>query len=229
MEVKPLTLMDVNLERAEHGLRPLSFLGDRDFPAAKTKRPLTPEAKKRKINSLRKSQKKLNDIMDKEEALLREKAKEANKLRRRRVFSEKLLAHLSDPGNKPPENRLEYMAVLGLTRSRYKTFTKMFSDDDLAEIESQGLELRRRRYANKLAKIDDGLLEKAAEGRAPEAKLAYQRFEGWTEKTVTEVNNNFNVQLDVEIKKLLAPVYKGIIDVEPSGKTGILPESIQSS
>ncbi len=62
----------------------------------------------------------------------------------------------------------------------------MFTVEELNQIEREALELRRRKYANQLAKIDRSVLSAAAEGDIAAARLAYQRFEGWSEKRLQE-------------------------------------------
>ena len=54
------------------------------------------------------------------------------------------------------------------------------------QMEREALELRRRKYASQLAKIDRSVLSAAAEGDIAAARLAYQRFEGWSEKRLQE-------------------------------------------
>jgi len=139
-----------------------------------------------------------------------------------------LLAYLSNADNPIIRRRQDYLKILGLSSGSPGYINNIFTRDELSEIEATGLANRRKAYAPRLAMIDDGLLTKASEGHAAEVKLAYQRFEGWSEKVITEVNSNVNIsaKLDGEIRALLTPVYKGIIDVEPSGKTELLPESI---
>jgi hypothetical protein len=229
MELKPLTLMDVNIERAEHMLPPLTTLEKEPLVPPK-KIPLTMEEKGKELRATRKERLKLQEQIEYEKRKVGALARTVNMSRRKQKWADAVLKYLSNPNNKPIESRSEYKDILGLTAHTYKTFSNMFSVSELAEIESQGLELRRRRYANRLAKIDDGLLEKAAEGRAPEAKLAYQRFEGWTEKTVTEVTNTFSLQLDAELAALLEPIkYKGVMDVIPEAETSLLPETFPDS
>jgi hypothetical protein len=108
--------------------------------------------------------------------------REAAALVRKRKFTNKLLDYLGNSENKPVKSRTEYQQILKIKSPNY--LLRIFSDDELSDIEKKGLELRRLQYSNKLALVDDSLLEKAAEGKAPEAKLAYQRFEGWSEKVI---------------------------------------------
>ena len=61
-------------------------------------------------------------------------------------------------------------------------FYKMFPAKEIDAIEREALQMRRERYAPKLARVDEGILKRGAEGDSMAAKLAYQRFEGWSEK-----------------------------------------------
>ena len=92
----------------------------------------------------------------------------------------KLLEYLGNPEN-PFPNRLQ----MGKDVLKFKNPAQLyvaFNLEELSEIEKEGLELRRQKYASQLAKVDKGLLEKAAAGDAAAAKLVYQRFEQWSEK-----------------------------------------------
>ena len=147
---------------------------------------------------------------------------------RKKLYTEKLTEYLSNPDNKPPRKKVEWKRLLGMANT--ETLHHYFSSIELAELENNALQKRRTRYARKLARVDDGLLEKAMKGNAPEVKLVYQRFEGWTEKTVTEVTNTLNLQLDDELMALLEPIkYKGVMDVIPEAETSLLPETFSDS
>lgn len=50
------------------------------------------------------------------------------------------------------------------------------------------MDIRRRKYSSHLAEVDLALLKAAKEGNPAAAKLVYQRFEGWSEKTRVESN-----------------------------------------
>jgi hypothetical protein len=98
---------------------------------------------------------------------------------------DKLLAYLSDPSN-PILNRSAWSKqVLGYKQAH--SIYSHFSPDELNQIEWEALEIRRKRYASELSKVDKGVLEKAASGDSAAAKLAYQKFEGWNEKTGVEL------------------------------------------
>lgn len=61
-----------------------------------------------------------------------------------------------------------------------------FTSQELSDIEAEALEARRACYAAAMARVDDGLLKRAARGDAKAAKLCYQRFEGWSERMTLE-------------------------------------------
>lgn len=63
-----------------------------------------------------------------------------------------------------------------------------FTPNELHEIEREALDIRRRKYSAHLAEVDMALLKAAKEGNPGAAKLVYQRFEGWSEKTRVESN-----------------------------------------
>ena len=142
---------------------------------------------------------------------------------RRAVLTDKLLNYLGNSDNKPVKSRTEYKKILKIS---INYLLKIFTPDELTEIEKKALELRRLQYSNRMALIDDSLLEKAAEGKAPEVKLAYQRFEGWTEKTVTEVSNTLTLTLDAELRAMLDQGNRGAITVEPERENALLPAVI---
>ena len=97
-----------------------------------------------------------------------------------------LIKHLSNPDNNFSSRTDLSIKVLGFSQA--SVLYQVFTPDELAEIENEGLEARRKRYASKLAKVDEAVLRRAAsdEGTAADAKLAFQRFEGWSEKQIKE-------------------------------------------
>jgi len=102
-----------------------------------------------------------------------------------------LLEYLSNPAN-PTLDRCDLATQVIGYKSKH-TIYKQFTPDELTEIEWEALALRRKRYAPKMLRVDRGLLKKAEEGTAAEAKLAYQKFEGWSEKQNIEVGLNMEV------------------------------------
>lgn len=96
-----------------------------------------------------------------------------------------LIEYLSNPDN--PYLRRSGLSTEVLGFSNQTVIYTHFSPDELSEIEHEALELRRKCYATKLAQVDQGLLKAAIRGGAAEAKLAYERFEGWNPKKISEV------------------------------------------
>lgn len=98
-----------------------------------------------------------------------------------------LMEYMSNPDNKVLKRTFLSTVVLGFSAgcSIYHVFTP----EELTEIEDAALTERRKRYAVKLAKVDDAVLRRAMspEGTAADAKLAYQRFEKWSEKQIKEI------------------------------------------
>jgi len=98
------------------------------------------------------------------------KAKEKHKTR--------MLTYLSNPDNEMP-NREQMASIIGIKKA---TLYMHFTPQELSEIEAEGLAERRKKYAPHLTQVDLALLKKAKDGDAQAAKLAYQRFEQWSEK-----------------------------------------------
>jgi hypothetical protein len=97
----------------------------------------------------------------------------------------KLLEYLSNPSN-PRIDRAEYSTMILGYKCEHTIYTH-FSPAELSAIEWEALAIKRTRYASELSEVDQGLLAKAKTGDAPAVKLAYQRLEGWNEKTTTEL------------------------------------------
>lgn len=103
----------------------------------------------------------------------------------------KILEYLANPDNEIP-CREELASVCGIKRV---TLYFHFTPDELSELETEGLEMRRKKYAPRLSKVDIALLERAASGDPQAAKLAYQRFEGWQEKAGLEVGGTLKIEV----------------------------------
>jgi hypothetical protein len=99
---------------------------------------------------------------------------------------QRIIDYYSNPDN-PPKISRKKLATKVLGYNTTAMLYKMFEKGELCEIEWRALTERRKRYAPYIAKVDHGILEKGATGDAPAAKLAYQRFEAWNEKTTTEL------------------------------------------
>ena len=98
-----------------------------------------------------------------------------------------LVEYLSNPDNEFLNRSGQSTIALGF--SSPCVLYHVFTPAELTEIEKEALEMRRTKYGAKLAKVDQAVLDRAAssEGTAADAKLAYQRFEGWSEKQIKEL------------------------------------------
>ena len=101
-------------------------------------------------------------------------------------YKQKIVEYLANPDNPPITRTRLAIEVLGFADESPLYYK--FKPAELSAIEREALALRRSCYANELAKVDKSLLKRAAskKGTAADAKLAYQRFEGWSEKKVHE-------------------------------------------
>ena len=99
---------------------------------------------------------------------------------------ETILGYLANPDNGYPTRKFITTELLGLSNS--SQLYRYFTPTEMSEIEDHGLELRRKRYASRIAMVDDGLMKKAASGDAAAAKLVFQRYENWSEKSRKELS-----------------------------------------
>lgn len=123
----------------------------------------------------------------------------------------KIVEYIGDCGNDFPDRRTIALTVLGYECDT--SLYRMFSPVELADIEAEGLRLRREKYAPHLARVDRALLKKAAEGDVQAAKLCYQKFEGWSERsrvdvgvTLHDVLNAFPEDVRGQIKETMAQI-----------------------
>jgi len=117
---------------------------------------------------------------------------------------DRLMRYLSDPENDWLDRKTLAIAVLGYKHSQ--SIWTVFTGAELDEIQREALDNRRKRYASMLARADMGILKAAAAGNPAAAKLAYQKFEGWTEKSQIRLEGelNLNSLSDEEIEKRFA-------------------------
>jgi len=111
----------------------------------------------------------------------------------------KLLEFLANPSNEWPNRSTLSKEVLG-----FKTVQQIhvtFTAAELDEIEQEALEIRRKKYASALSRVDSGLLKRAADGDPAAAKLVYQRFEGWNEKIGMNIEQ-LDRLIDAELERL---------------------------
>ena len=108
-----------------------------------------------------------------------ERTKEAHRLT--------LIEYLSNPDNEFLNRTHLSTIALGFTQG--SVIYQVFTPNELTEIENEALKARRLRYAAKLAKVDDAVLRRAASplGTAADAKLAFQRYEQWSERSIQEL------------------------------------------
>jgi hypothetical protein len=100
----------------------------------------------------------------------------------------KLLEYMSNPDNDFPTREVMSLQVLGFKQRQQ--INKVFSVEELHEIEQEALENRRKKYASQLARVDKALMDRALDGDPQAIKLCYQRFEGWSEKQKHDVKFN---------------------------------------
>jgi len=110
--------------------------------------------------------------------------------------TDKILKYLSNPDNEVLNREGIALKVLGF-KVRQALYN-VFSADELRDIERDALDLRRKAYALPLAAVDHGLLNQAAKGDPAAAKLCYQKFEGWSEKTIQEKTGKDGGPIEVE-------------------------------
>lgn len=132
-----------------------------------------------------------------------------------------LIEYLSNPDNQFLRRTLLSTVALGFSAGC--SIYHVFSPDELTEIEKEALEARRLRYTAKLAKVDDAVLKRAAspEGTAADAKLAFQRYENWSEKQLKEITLNgpmlqaifafFPPEVAAKVKLALVAKFKELI------------------
>ena len=100
----------------------------------------------------------------------------------------KLLEYLGNPENKFCNRASMSRFILGFKEVSY--IYKVFTTDELSEIEKEALALRRKKYNPEIAKIDKAMLKEARLGNEKAAKLCYQRFEDWGEKKIIDAGGN---------------------------------------
>ena len=110
----------------------------------------------------------------------------------------KMVQYISDPDNIFPTRSDLAVTVLGYKHT--VTLYKLFSPDELTEIETEGLELRKKRTARQRAAVYDALYREAVNGNVPAIKEYLDRIEGKIKDKV-EVD-----QGDVEIKVTLVGI-----------------------
>ncbi len=95
-----------------------------------------------------------------------------------------MIDYLANPDNEWLDREHLATEICHITR---QTLYAHFTPYELTDIESSALKLRRKQYSVKLSKVDQTVLNQAIDGDSQMAKLAYQRFEGWSEKQKHEI------------------------------------------
>lgn len=115
----------------------------------------------------------------------------------------KLLKYLADPNNEFLKRQELSTQVLGYRHPNQ--LNRMFSAEEIQEIEKEALDLRRKKYAPRLSKIDKAVLERAETGDPVAARLAYKRFEGWTEQVRVEQTGKDGGPIEQQVTHQLPP------------------------
>jgi len=97
---------------------------------------------------------------------------------------QKILEFLADPENSFPTRSELSTAVCGYSTSQ--TIYRLFTPAELGQIEQEAIEIRRTRCVRRLSKIDEALLTEAEQGNIAAMRLAYARFENWSESTLKD-------------------------------------------
>jgi len=125
---------------------------------------------------------------------------------------QKMIEFIADISNEIP-TRCRLAEILGY-RSNGGLY-RAFRPSELDEIEAEGLELRRKGYSMALARVDDGLLKRAADGDPAAAKLCFQRYEGWEpgERRKVDLTSELRTQVIKEILDELGASHGGFEDL----------------
>lgn len=104
-------------------------------------------------------------------------------------YKSMILEYLGNIDNDPPTR--DELADKALKISR-TTLYNHFSPGELAELEADGLAIRRARYAGKSAAIDSALVARALKGDVRAIRLYYERIEGWSPKSTLAIEQNLD-------------------------------------
>ncbi len=113
---------------------------------------------------------------------------------------DKLLKFLGNPDNVFLTRSELSTQVLGYKKENH--IYKLFTPDELDDIEQKTLEIRRSKYSGKLANVDKALLDKANKGDVNAAKLCYQRFENWSERLINELQGGVSLTHEQALDEL---------------------------
>ena len=117
------------------------------------------------------------------------KKADENKLTAKDRHRINILEYLANPENTVC-SRTKLAEVLGITTTSLYQF---FKTDELSAVELEALNMRRGRYALKLAQVDDALIKRAIEGEVKAIELVYKKFENWNPNHKIEVSTSDNM------------------------------------
>lgn len=100
----------------------------------------------------------------------------------------KLLEYLGNPENIFCDRVTMATKIIGYKKSQ--SLYKVFTTEELDEIERGALKLRRNKLSRQMADIDDAMVKEAKDGNERAAKLCYQRLEDWGEKRIIDAGGN---------------------------------------
>jgi len=110
----------------------------------------------------------------------------------------KLIDYLGNPAHEWPTRVFMNDYVLGFVRSAQYIY-KIFSMEELYDIEREALAMRRLKYSGGIASVDRALFKQALSGDPTAIKLCYQRFEDWGEKKEISPPTGKSMKWTVEI------------------------------
>ena len=128
----------------------------------------------------------------------------ANRTPVKNRLESKILQYLSDPDN-PPLSRTELATKVCGYKDNGALYVH-FTGGELSELENRALAIRRSRYSGALMKVDAGILKAGQSGNPGAAKLCYQRFEDWSEKSRVEGVVTFEAVLNQLVGNTPAPI-----------------------
>ena len=110
-----------------------------------------------------------------------------------------LIEHMANPDNQ----FLTRGKMAEVCKIKRTTLYMHFTPKDLTLIEREALDLRRTKYAKEMAGVDISLIKRAQKGDVQAAKLAYQRFENWSEKQKHEIGGEGGGPVQINITRII--------------------------
>lgn len=93
---------------------------------------------------------------------------------------------------------LSFLSKHVLKSSNVGRVSVFFTKHEIAQIQSEALQIRREMYAPQLALIDEALIKAALKGNEKSIRLAYERFEGWSAKNITNFTGDIGTVVVIE-------------------------------